>query len=479
MSSYKPARLLLWWAAVLLQLLPAASALARDLPDFTRLVEQVRPAVVNISTVSGRQTDAAGQSEDRDGQQPPGGVPFDDLLRKFFEDRGGDGIPPVPRESLGSGFIISPDGYILTNRHVVKGADKIVVRLSDRREFRAKLVGMDKPSDIALLKIDASNLPVVRMGDSDRLKVGEWVLAIGSPFGFEHSVTAGIVSAKGRTLPHENYVPFIQTDVAINPGNSGGPLFNLDGQVVGVNSQIFSRTGGYMGLSFAIPSNTAMQVAEQIKTKGRVSRGWLGVYIQDVTGELAESFGLDKPRGALVARVLPGSPAEKAGIRVGDVIVTYQGHAVEQSSALPPMVGATPVGAEARVTVIRDRKTVPLTVTIRELPRTITASESRPPARQKLNQRIGLAVVDPDTAQRKALELGDYGVVVKRVEADSPAGDAGIQAGDGIVMMHGAKVKDARQFDRLVAGLPAGKVVSVLVHRASGPLFVTLKVPAG
>jgi serine protease Do len=456
MSSYKPARLLLWCAALLLQLLPVASALARDLPDFTRLVEQVRPAVVNISTVSGRQTDAAGQSEDGDAQRPPGGAPFDDLLRKFFEDRGDEGIPPVPRESLGSGFIISPDGYILTNRHVVKGADKIVVRLSDRREFRAKLVGMDKPSDIALLKIDASDLPVVHMGDSDRLKVGEWVLAIGSPFGFEHSVTVGIVSAKGRTLPHENYVPFIQTDVAINPG-----------------------TGGYMGLSFAIPSNTAMQVVEQLKTKGRVSRGWLGVYIQDVTGELAQSFGLDKPRGALVARVLPGSPAEKAGIRVGDVIVTYQGHPVEQSSALPPMVGATPVGAEARVTVIRDRKTVPLTVTIRELPRTIVAGESKPPARQKLNQRIGLAVVDPDKAQRKALELGDYGVVVKRVEADSPAGDAGIQAGDAIVMMHGVKVRDARQFDQLVGRLPAGKVVSVLVHRASGPLFVTLKVPAG
>ena len=292
----------IWLIAVSLCL--ASAAQARALPDFTGLVEQNSPAVVNISTTQKVRSPHPGSSG-QDRPDLPEGTPFDDFFRRFFGNPDEGNVPDFDAKSLGSGFIISPDGYILTNSHVIDDADKIVVRLSDRREFEAKVIGSDKRSDVALLKINASSLPVVKVGDSDKLKAGEWVLAIGSPFGFDHSVTAGIVSAKGRNLPSENYVPFIQTDVAINPGNSGGPLFNMDGEVVGINSQIYSRTGGFMGLSFAIPINTTMNVVTQLKTKGYVSRGWLGILIQDVTQELAESFNMKKPTGALVARVLP------------------------------------------------------------------------------------------------------------------------------------------------------------------------------
>jgi serine protease Do len=307
-------------------------AVQAALPDFTTIVDAAKDSVVNISTKT-----RAKKSDTSEYNIPelPEGSPFGELFEKFF-DR--DELDRRGRESqsLGSGFIISKDGYILTNHHVVTGADEVIVRMSNRKEYVARLVGSDEASDVAVLKVDADeDLPVLRFGDSEKLKVGAWVLAIGSPFGFDHSVTAGIVSAKGRSLPSDNYVPFIQTDVAINPGNSGGPLFNLDGEVIGINSQIYSRTGGFMGLSFAIPIEMAVDVADQIKETGSVSRGWLGVLIQEVTRELAESFGMENPHGALVAKVLDDSPAAAAGLEVGDVIVEFNGKKVMRSSGLP------------------------------------------------------------------------------------------------------------------------------------------------
>ncbi|WP_428623593.1 Do family serine endopeptidase, partial [Sedimenticola sp.] len=326
---------------IVLLWLTAAAVQAQSLPDFTNLVETYSPSVVNIST---KQHKTVPGRLNRDFQIPdlPEGSPLNEFFRHFFgEGQGQDEPREYDARSLGSGFIISDDGYIMTNFHVVNGADEILVRLSDRREFIAKVIGMDKTSDIALLKIDATELPKVKIGTTYNLKVGEWVLAIGSPFGFDHSVTAGIVSAKGRSLPNENYVPFIQTDVAINPGNSGGPLFNLEGEVVGINSQIYSRTGGFMGLSFAIPIELAMNVVDQLRTSGEVKRGWLGVMIQDVTRELAKSFGMQYPYGALIAKVVPGSPSEKAGLEVGDVILKYNGTKLESSSMLQHLVGAS------------------------------------------------------------------------------------------------------------------------------------------
>jgi serine protease Do len=342
------------WLLCIPLLLSMQAVNASHLPEFTDLVKETSPAVVNISTTQKVKSGMPQLPEGFEMPELPDDSPFGELFKHFFDQ---DKSAPSYKDSksLGSGFIISADGYVLTNFHVVKDADEIVVRLSDRRELLGELVGADRRSDVALLKIDASNLPVAKIGKSSDLEVGEWVLAIGSPFGFDHSATAGIVSAKGRSLPRENYVPFIQTDVAINPGNSGGPLFNQEGEVVGVNSQIYSRTGGYMGLSFAIPIEVAMDVVDQLKTSGRVSRGWLGVLIQDVTLDLAESFGMEQPRGALVAKVLPGSPAEDAGIKVGDVIVAFDGKDVDHSSGLPPIVGSTKVGVNIPVDVIRNQ----------------------------------------------------------------------------------------------------------------------------
>ena len=349
----------------------------------------------------------------------PEDSPFREFFRRFF----GEGeIEEFDAQSLGSGFIISEDGFIISNNHVVRNADEVVVRLSDRREFTATVVGTDEASDVALLKIDAEGLPVVRIGTGYELKVGEWVLAIGSPFGFDHSVTAGIVSAKGRSLPRENYVPFIQTDVAINPGNSGGPLFNLDGQVVGVNSQIFSRTGGFMGLSFAIPIDVAMDVADQLREKGRVSRGWLGVLIQDVTRELAESFGMDKPQGALVARVLDGSPAERAGFEVGDIVLSFDGHAIERSSELPPIVGRTRAGREVGVGILRDGQAMTLQVTTDELPAEdeVQVAAAQGPDGVEAT-RLGIVVRDMTEEEGASVDAADRGVVVSSVSAGGPA----------------------------------------------------------
>ena len=349
------ASLLISFAIVVTLAVNSASA-RYNLPDFTELVEEHADAVVNIST--SKQTEVRrGLPPGMDIPELPEGSPFGDLFERFFGEHGGKGEEFFNSRSLGSGFIISQDGYVITNHHVVKGADEIIVKLSDRRQLVAEIIGSDPRSDIALLKLEGNDFPSVKLGDSDAIKVGQWVLAIGSPFGFDASVTAGIVSAKGRSLPSENYVPFIQTDVAINPGNSGGPLFDLDGNVVGINSQIYTRSGGFMGLSFAIPIEDAMDVVEQLKTSGYVSRGWLGVYIQEVTRELAESFGMEKPTGALVAKILEDSPAQDTDIQVGDIILDYNGKEVKNSASLPPMVGRTRVGEVVKLKIMRDGKT--------------------------------------------------------------------------------------------------------------------------
>jgi len=463
---------------LLVMSLTMSNAAASQLPDFTELVEKYGAAVVNISTTQKikhpRTSFPRGQMPD---QIPEG--PFGDLFRHFFGDpRGpggrGDGPEEFDAKSLGSGFIISKDGYVITNNHVIKDASEIVVRLTDRRELVAELVGSDARSDIALLKVKADNLPVVALGSSEKLKVGEWVLAIGSPFGFDHSVTAGIVSAKGRPLPRENYVPFIQTDVAINPGNSGGPLFDLDGKVVGINSQIYSRTGGFMGLSFAIPIDMAMQVVEQLKSSGHVARGWLGVLIQDVTRELAESFGMDKPRGALVAKVLPGSPAEKAGIEVGDIVTKFDGKEIVRSTNLPPLVGISPVGKKMDVEILRKGKVKKLRVKLGELPEddVVAAGGSTQSATEG---RLKLEVVDLNDAQREKLEIKQGGVLVKRVQA-GPARRAGVRRGDVILQIDNVEVKGAKHFAEISADLPAGKSVPLLVQRRGGPVFLALKV---
>ncbi len=456
----------------------AIQAQARGLPDFTELVEHASDAVVNISTTQKVKAGSMNLPEGIEIPDLPEGSPFGDLFKHFFGDPGqGGGDLPQEREakSLGSGFIISEDGYILTNNHVVKDAEEIIVRLEDRRELKAEVIGTDERSDIALLKIKADHLPVAEIGKSKDLKVGEWVLAIGSPFGFDRSATAGIVSAKGRALPRENYVPFIQTDVAINPGNSGGPLFNLDGEVVGVNSQIYSRTGGYMGLSFSIPIEVAMDVASQLKEHGKVSRGWLGVLIQDVTLDLAQSFGMSKPQGALVAKVLPDSPAAAADFQVGDIVVAFNGKDIERSSSLPPVVGSTPVGRKVPVKVIRGGRSQTLWVTLGELPdqdETVAKAEESPATS---DNRLNINVAELNAQQRKELDV-EGGVVVESIGAGAAA-DAGVRPGDVILRIDNQPVTGIDDFNQLLEKLPQGKSVAILVQRRGGPIFLAMKVP--
>ncbi len=456
-------------------LVMSVHACAASLPDFAELVESNGKAVVNIST---RQKVTAsqqpwGQLRDELGEQLkiPENAPFGELFRHFF---GEPGMPPQPEdtESLGSGFIISSDGFIITNHHVVDGADEVLVRLNDKRELAAEIIGSDEFSDIALLKVEASNLPVVEIGDPSKLRVGEWVLAIGSPFGFDQSATAGIVSAKERSLPRANYVPFIQTDVAINPGNSGGPLFNMQGEVVGINSQIYSRTGGFMGLSFAIPVDVAMDVVQQIKDKGSVSRGWLGVYIQEVTYELAQSFQLDKPVGALVSQVMEGSPAQKAGIQAGDVILSFNGREIKDSSDLPPMVGRVPVDSKARLKLLRNGQVKQLEVLVEELPTEETPLARTAPSSSPANP-MGVDVVDLDTDA--AAQLG-RGVLIKQVVPDSPAARAGMRSGDILLQLDRKNIKNVADFRKKVANLPTGRMIPVLVHRQGADQFIVMKI---
>ncbi len=444
------------------------------LPDFAGLVESNGPAVVNISTTQSIKRTPFPGLEMPDGPGGPGGKRFDDLLRRYFGDEG----PPeiFDSKSLGSGFIISPDGYILTCAHVVENAKEIIVKLNDRREFVAKLIGSDRRSDVAVLKIEAKSLPAVMIGDPEKLKVGEWVLAIGSPFGFESSATAGIVSAKGRNLPRENYVPFIQTDVAINPGNSGGPLFNLKGEVVGINSQIYSRTGGFMGLSFAVPINMAMQIGKQLQDGGRIRRGWLGVLIQDVTRDLAESFGMKKPYGALVADVVADGPAAKTGLKAGDVVIEFNGQRIESSSDLPPLVGQTAPGASAKLVVLRAGQTNTIAVTIGELPEDNVAAHGRDPKpieKEKMDQ-LGLALSELSAQQRKQLGVGD-GVLVERV-GEGPGQRAGIRPGDVIQQVDGKPIKNIAAFRAQIAKAPKDRSLPILVRRGNGALFLALKI---
>ncbi|MCG6901024.1 MAG: DegQ family serine endoprotease [Gammaproteobacteria bacterium] len=448
---------------------------ADDLPNFVDLVKETSSAVVNISTTQKVQSGMPELPEGFEMPEFPEGSPFGELFKYFFEQEENGEPGYHDAKSLGSGFIISKDGYVMTNYHVVKDGDEIIVRLSDRRELKAEVVGVDPRSDIALLKIDATGLPVAKIGESSDLEVGEWVLAIGSPFGFDHSATAGIVSAKGRSLPRENYVPFIQTDVAINPGNSGGPLYNQAGEVVGVNSQIYSRTGGYMGLSFAIPIEVAMDVAEQLKTSGKVSRGWLGVLIQDVTLDLAESFGMKHPRGALVAKVLPDSPALASGINVGDVIVTFNEEEVVNSSSLPPIVGSSKVGVKLPVVVIRNGREKTVYVKLGELPEEEAVEAAAAKTDRKTTNRLGLSAIDLSDKQKEELEI-DGGVQVSHL-VSGPALQAGVRKGDIILAIDNITVTDLEQFDNLVKGLPAGKSVALLVQRGDSPTFLALKVP--
>lgn len=461
--------------AVMALLLPALSQ-ARGLPDFTGLVEEQHPTVVNIST-----------TRSNDGMSLPPGLeipdlensPFGELLKKFLEEQQGGGQGPYEEpSSLGSGFIISADGYVLTNNHVVEGADQVIVRLSDRRQLEAEVVGTDKRSDVAVLKVEAEDLPVAKIGSSEDLKVGEWVLAIGSPFGFDFSVTAGIVSAKGRSLPNENYTPFIQTDVAINPGNSGGPLFNLDGEVVGINSQIYSRSGGFMGLSFAIPIEEVMDVAGQLRETGQVSRGWLGVVIQEVTRDLAESFGMATASGALISQILPDSPAASSELQVGDVIVAFNGSSVATSSSLPPLVGRVRAGQDASVEVMREGKRETVVVNIGELPQADElASRSGAKKPHKDDDKLGLTVIEPSEEEREAAGVGENGVLVTEVVESSAAARAGIAAGDVIMRLDGKVVADLQAYRNITAKIEAGSSVAVLIQRQSRPMFLALRLP--
>lgn len=453
----------------------ATAAQAYDLPDFTPLVDKNGPAVVNVQA---RQNGSDGPNSDGTDDAEDEQVP--EIFRRFFGP-GGPGTPRGGRPggvSLGSGFIISADGYILTNNHVVDGADSVTVRLSDRRELDAKVVGADAQYDIALLKVTASNLPAVTIGDSKKLRSGQWVLAIGSPFGFDHSVTAGIVSAVSRSFGgrDQQYVPFIQTDVAINRGNSGGPLFNLDGEVVGINSQILSNTGGFMGVSFAIPIDTAMSAVKQIKDKGFVSRGMIGVQIQDVNRELAQTLGLPRTGGALVNATTVGSAAEKAGVKVGDVILAFGGVDVVHSSDLPPLVGASAPGSKIDLSVFRDGKTLAIPVVVGELTRDATAQSGAGSEAAASSNPLGLVVDDLTPEQRQQLGIKDEGVLVTRITG-LPARRAALQPGDIVLMVGKQKVKSAVEFNTAVKNVQPGDSVMLLVRRQDASLFVAVSVP--
>ncbi|AMO36666.1 Do family serine endopeptidase [Thauera humireducens] len=460
----------LWMVVGLALWLPAA--IAASLPDFTALVERQGAAVVNISTTQERSERAQLPFPNLDESDP-----MFDFFRKFIPKH-----PEFPgsdpdNQSLGSGFIISDDGYILTNAHVVEEAEEILVRLADKREFSARVIGADVRSDVALIKIEATGLPRVTQGDPERLKVGEWVVAIGSPFGFDQSVTAGIVSAKGRSLPDENFVPFIQTDVAINPGNSGGPLFNLRGEVVGINSQIYSRTGGFMGLSFAIPIDVAMDVQRQLRTKGRVQRGRIGVAIQEVTRDLADGFGLPRASGALVSSVEPDSPAAQGGIQQGDVIVRFAGREVGASNDLPRIVAAVQPGTSVPVDVYRAGTLQNLKLTVGEWqdPKqpAVSANGSRSAVAPN---RLGLVLAPPTAAQRRDQGLSE-GLVVQR--SQGAAARAEVRQGDvvlaAVVSGRQVRLNSVADFDRFVGGLEAGQQVTLLVRRGEATSYVSLR----
>jgi serine protease Do len=442
---------------------------AAGLPEFQSIVKDNTPAVVKIMVEYGAQ---GGGPHNFDTPEIP------EYLRRFFEYRGAPPEQQRPRQSMGSGFIISSDGYIVTNNHVVEGAETVIVRLTDRTEFDARIIGLDQRSDLALLKVESSEpLPALKPGGPDTLEVGEWVLAIGSPFGLDYSATAGIVSAKGRSLPTENgenYVPFIQTDVAINPGNSGGPLFNLKGEVVGVNSQIFTRSGGSIGLSFAIPISVVTNVVEQLKETGKVTRGWLGVTIQDVDKVLAESLGLDRPMGALIVELQPGGPADRGGLESGDVIVEFDGKEIMTSSDLPHVVGLVRPGTLAKVDLVRNGRTETIKLEVGSLgaDERPTVADASPDV--ETGGRLGL-VVEEITEQLQSRWGISGGVLVTEVLPDSPASTAEIRSGDVITLLAGSPVTSVESFERIAAALEPGKSVPVRLIRRGTPLFIGLK----
>ena len=430
-----------------------------SLPDFSGLVTDISPSVVKINTVSIPKQHSA--------QQVP------DIFRDLFEYGGQRKSPTKKVRSSGSGFVISSDGYILTNHHVVNQATEIQVLFSDRSEYKATIIGSDRRSDLALLKIEAEQLDALKFADSNKLKVGEWVLAIGSPFGLDYSVTAGIVSAKGRSLPTEqgeNYVPFIQTDVAINPGNSGGPLFNLDGLVVGINSQIFSRSGGSIGLSFSIPSNVALRVVDQLKENGVVQRGWLGVAIQDVNKSLAESLDLDKPRGALINAVEIDSPADKGGIEPGDVIVALNGQEIIDADDLPHLIGMLAPETKTRIEIIRKGKRKILKIIVGALD---GAQDSFAEAKDSSGDRLGLFVNPVSEDQLRELRLKG-GVLVLKVLPDSPSAKAGIKPGDILVQLGYSRVEDTDEYEQVIADLPLDTPILVRFYRQGWAISKTI-----
>ncbi|MBE2261619.1 MAG: DegQ family serine endoprotease [Burkholderiaceae bacterium] len=454
----------------------AQSAAVKALPDFTELVEQVGPSVVNIRTVE----------KARAGNLPGG---MDEEMQEFFRRFFGVPLPGNPGQTprpnrppeeaqprgVGSGFVLTPDGYIMTNAHVVDGADEVLVTLTDKREFKARIVGADKRSDVAVVKIEATGLPAVKVGDVSRLKVGEWVMAIGSPFGLENSVTAGIVSAKQRDTG--DYLPFIQTDVAINPGNSGGPLINMRGEVVGINSQIYSRSGGFMGISFAIPMDEAMRVSDQLRASGRVTRGRIGVQIDQVSKDVAESIGLGKPQGALVRGVENGSPAEKAGVEAGDVIIRFDGKAIEKPSDLPRLVGNTKPGTRSTLTVFRRGANKELSIVIGEIePDQVAArkgAEREEKPKQAASARLlGLSVSDLTDAQKKELKIKG-GVKVDAV-ADAAA-RAGLREGDVVIQIANAEIANVKEFEVAVARLEKAKTVNVLFRRGQWAQYTLIR----
>ncbi|MFW6020699.1 MAG: DegQ family serine endoprotease [Guyparkeria sp.] len=461
--TFRPAASLLLVVVAVTMVLLGSPAQAQP-PDFVKLAKENAPAVVNINTVTkGHQPGRSGQRPQMP-NLPPG--PLGDMFRDFFEQMPQQPMPRSrPAQSLGSGFIISEDGYVITNAHVVGGADEISVRMNNQKEYRAELIGEDRRTDIALLKIDAEDLPTVSIGDSDEVDVGEWVLAIGAPFGLDHSATHGIVSAIGRDLPNETYVPFIQTDAPVNPGNSGGPLINVDGEVIGVNSQIYTNSGGYMGISFAIPVNVAMNVAEQLKETGEVRRGYLGVIIQPVTDELARSFGLDDTRGALVAQVQPDTPAAEAGLESGDIITEFNGKPVKRSGQLPRLVGAAPVGEPAEVTVIRDGEERKFEVVLAELDATAAAGGSA-------LSGYGLSVEPLEKDDRGSLGVR-YGIEIESVAGDSPFAGA-LEPGDVLLEVNRRPMRSEQDLAEALSTAPENRPVAIRLLRRGQPLFLAV-----
>lgn len=451
-------------------LLTANAGLAKvtGLPDFTGLVEETGPAVVNI------QVTQFGERAQRnaDGMNgPEGQQEIPEFFRRFFDVPGNPQGGSPDRRGAGSGFILESDGYIITNHHVVEGADQIIVRLADRREFEAELIGSDPLSDIALIKIDAKKLPTLKLGDSESLRRGEWVVAIGSPFNFDQSVTAGIVSAKGRSNNQQQYVPFIQTDVAINRGNSGGPLLNMDGEVVGINSWILSSGGGYMGLSFSIPIETANRAVQQLREHGKVSRGLMGVQVGAVTREMAEAFGLERPVGALVNDVTPGSAAERAGIQPGDVILAFDGEEIESWGQLPPAVGANPPGTKADVLVSRNGEKETFTVILDSLESDEDGNLLTSSGEAGQSNALGILVEPINENRRRMLGDPEGGVIVSGIESDA-AFRAGLRTGDVILTINNRAVEDMESFDQIVEGLPEDKAVALRVMREGVTRFI-------